>query len=434
MLTFDPITRTSGSRRPNAGEILSTTDVVVHRYTRTGGRTMHMFQQPRPTPKCFGGNTVKALSITQIVCGSVVILLGIAIIIPGSALFRTGYPIWTGALFLSTGIIGIFAAKRKTKCMIIPLMVLSILSSILAGTVTLVLAAIALSYDVWIWCDHFPGSECPTGAIVTFDGLLILLALLELGLAIATSVMTCYAICPGCTEGSTDNCTCCDARNNSGYQAPAVAYQVGADGRLVQIPGQYVMQGGQPIAMTPFPPSQPQYAMALPYGATALPPGAAALPPGAAAQQPLLVTQTPANMAAAQGTAGTGQGPKPEGNVVFVPVQGVPPAPLQHQVSPPISTANMQYVIATPTAQAAGQQPLQSVPQVQFQQPSQAANYPHPAQLQPQQQPAVPQEQVSAPPTGSSPPPSYQPADPDARGATNQAMPTEQDDEPLIED
>ncbi|XP_078591740.1 uncharacterized protein LOC144870891 isoform X2 [Branchiostoma floridae x Branchiostoma japonicum] len=379
---------------------------------------MHMFQQPRPTPKCFGGNTVKALSITQIVCGSVAILLGIAIIIPGSQLSWTGYPIWTGALFLSTGIIGIFAAKRKTKCMIIPLMVLSIFSSIFAGTITLVFAAIALSNDIWGWCWNFP--RCPTGAIISFDVLLILLALLELGLAIATSVMTCYAICPGCTEGSTDNCTCCDTCSNSGYQAPAVAYQVGADGRLVQIPGQYVMQGGQPIAMTPFPPSQPQHATA-------------------AAQQPLLVTQTPANMAAAQGIAGAGQGPKPQGNIVFVPVQGVPPAPRQHQVAPPISTGgqgNMQYVISTstPTAQAAGQQPLQSVPQVQFQQPSQAAPYPHPAQLQPQQQPAVPQGQVSAPPTGSSPPPSYQPAEADARGVANQAMPTEQDEEPLIED
>eukprot|EP00058_Branchiostoma_floridae_P020821 XP_002606311.1 hypothetical protein BRAFLDRAFT_67552 [Branchiostoma floridae] len=346
---------------------------------------MHMFQQPRPTPKCFGGNTVKALSITQIVCGSLAILLGIAIIIPGSGLFYTGYPIWTGAVFLATGIIGIYAAKRKTKCM---------------------------------------------GAIIALDGLLILLALLELGLAIATSAMTCYAICPGCTEGSTDNCTCCDTCNNSGYQAPAVAYQVGADGRLVQIPGQYVMQGGQPIAMTPFPPNQPQYA-------TALPPGAAALPPGAMAQQPLLVTQTPANMAAAQGTAGAGRGPRPQGNVVFVPVQGVPPAPRQHQAAPPMSTdghGNMQYVIATstPTAQAAGQQPLQSVPQVQFQQPSQPAPYPHPEQ----QQPTLPQGQVSAPPTGSSPPPSYQPAEPDSHDATNQlqAMTTEQDDVPLIED
>ncbi|XP_035666293.1 POU domain, class 6, transcription factor 2-like [Branchiostoma floridae] len=298
--------------------------------------------------------------------------------------------------------------------MIIPLMVLSIFSSIFAGTVTLVFPSIALVDDVWGFCRHFP--RCPTGAIIALDGLLILLALLELGLAIATSVMTCYAICPGCTEGSTDSCTCCDTCNNSGYQAPAVAYQVGADGRLVQIPGQYVMQGGQPIAMTPFPPSQPQYATAL--------------PPGAAAQQPLLVTQTPAN---AQGNVGAGQGSRSQGNVVFVPVQGVAPAPRQHQVAPPISTGghgNVQYVIATSTAQAAGQQPLQSVPQVQFQQPSQAAPYPHPEQLQP----TVPQGQVSAPPTGPSPPPSYQPADPDARGATNQAMTTEQDDVPLIED
>eukprot|EP00058_Branchiostoma_floridae_P020817 XP_002606307.1 hypothetical protein BRAFLDRAFT_67547 [Branchiostoma floridae] len=317
--------------------------------------------------------------------------------------------------------------QTSAALVIIPLMVLSILSSILAGTVTLVIAAIALSSDVWGWCWNFPLSECPTGAIIAFDVLLILLALLELGLAIATSVMTCYAICPGCTEGSTDSCTCCDTCNNSGYQAPAVAYQVGADGRLVQIPGQYVMQGGQPIVMTPFPPNQPQYATALPSGTTAL-------PSGAAVQQPLLVTQTPANMAAA---AGAGQGPKPQGNVVFVPVQGVAPAAHQYHVAPPMSTGghgNAQYVIATPTAQAAGQQSLQSVPQVQFQQPSQAAPYPHPAQLQPQQHPTVPQGQASAPPTGPSPPPSYQPDDPDARGVANQAMPTEQDDEPLIED
>ncbi|XP_066274457.1 uncharacterized protein [Branchiostoma lanceolatum] len=387
---------------------------------------MHMFQQPRPTPKCFGGNTVKALSITQIVCGGLAILLGIAIMIPGSELFRTAYPIWTGASFLSTGIIGIFAAKRKTKCMIIPLMALSILSSILSGTVTLVFAAIALSSDVWGWCFNLPYSVCPTGAIIAFDVLLILLALLELGLAISTSVMTCYAICPGCTEGSTDSCTCCDTCNNSGYQAPAVAYQVGADGRLVQIPGQYAMQGGQPIAMTPFPAGQPQHVTALPAGAMA--------------QQPLLVTQTPANMAAAQGNVGVGQGPKPHGNVVFVPVQNVAPASRQHQIAQPMSTGghgNIQYVIAagTPIPQAAGQQQPQSVPQVQFQQPSQAVPYPHPAQLQPQQQPNVPQGQVSAPPTGPSPPPSYQPAESDAHhAAANQAMPTEEDDAPLIED
>ncbi|XP_078678362.1 uncharacterized protein LOC144914414 [Branchiostoma floridae x Branchiostoma belcheri] len=393
---------------------------------------MHMFQQPRPTPRCFGGNTVKALSITQIVCGSLAILLGIAIIIPGSELFRTGYPIWTGAMFLSTGIIGIFAARRKNKCMIIPLMVLSILSSVLAGTVTLVLASVALSNDVWGWCWNLPYSRCPTAVIVTFDVLLISLALLELGLAIATSVMTCYAICPGCPEGGTDGSTCCacDSCNSSGYQAPAVAYQVGADGRLVQIPSQYVMQGGQPIAMSPFPPSQPQHATVLPAGAMAQ-------------QQPLLVTQNPATMGAAQGSAAAGQAPKPQGNVVFVPAQGLhvsaPAPPAQRQVAQPmpaVGHGNIQYVIAASTpvpGQQVSVQP-QSVPQVQFQQPRQAVPYPQQAQLQSQQQPDVPQGQVPAPPTGSSPPPSYQPAESDARPAASEAMPTEEDDVPLIED
>ncbi|XP_066274464.1 uncharacterized protein [Branchiostoma lanceolatum] len=376
-------------------------------------------QQPAGSPKCFGNSAAKALSITQVVCGGIAIVLGVVIIVLGTGSSNTGYPIWMGALFLSTGIVGIFAAVHKTTCMIIPFMLLSILSAVLTS-VMLGFAAAAVDYDQWRWCWEIQ-SFCDN----TRSALLIVLALLEAGLSITTAIMTCFAVCPCCKAGGSDNCCSCD---NQSYQPPAVAYQVGADGRLVQMPGQYAIQGGQPIAMTPFPASQPQHVTALPAGAMA--------------QQPLLVTQTSVNMAAAQGNVGVGQGPKPQGNVVFVPVQGVAPAPRQHQVAQPMSTGghgNIQYVIAagTPIPHAAGQQQQpQSVPQVQFQQPSQAVPYPHPAQLQPQQQPNVPQGQVSAPPTGPSPPPSYQSAESDPRSgiAANQAMPTEEDDAPLIED
>ncbi|XP_035666277.1 uncharacterized protein LOC118409390 isoform X2 [Branchiostoma floridae] len=185
-------------------------------------------QQPARTPKCFGNSAAKALSITQVVCGGLAIVFGIVIIVLRDRFSFTGYPIWIGALFLSTGIVGIFAAVRKTTCM---------------------------------------------DARLAINALLVILALLEAGLSITSSVMTCCAVCPCCR---------CDGQ---GHQPPAVAYQMGADGRLAQIivPGQYVMQGGQPIAMTPLPPNQTQYATALPPGATALPPGATALPPGAAA-------------------------------------------------------------------------------------------------------------------------------------------------------
>ncbi|XP_078591900.1 uncharacterized protein LOC144870950 isoform X2 [Branchiostoma floridae x Branchiostoma japonicum] len=187
-------------------------------------------QQPSRTPKCFGNSAAKAVSITQVVCGGLAIVLGIVIIVLRDRFSFIGYPIWIGALFLSTGIVGIFAAVRKTTCM---------------------------------------------DARLAINALLVILALLEAGLSITSSVMTCCAVCPCCR---------CDGQ---GHQAPAVVYQVGADGRLVQIPGQYVMlQGGQPIAMTPFPPNQTQYATALPPGATALPPGAAALPSGATSPPP----------------------------------------------------------------------------------------------------------------------------------------------------
>ncbi|XP_035666276.1 membrane-spanning 4-domains subfamily A member 5-like isoform X1 [Branchiostoma floridae] len=225
-------------------------------------------QQPARTPKCFGNSAAKALSITQVVCGGLAIVFGIVIIVLRDRFSFTGYPIWIGALFLSTGIVGIFAAVRKTTCMIITFMVLSIVSAVFT-IIMLQYSATAIFVDLYIPCRYCNDKD----ARLAINALLVILALLEAGLSITSSVMTCCAVCPCCR---------CDGQ---GHQPPAVAYQMGADGRLAQIivPGQYVMQGGQPIAMTPLPPNQTQYATALPPGATALPPGATALPPGAAA-------------------------------------------------------------------------------------------------------------------------------------------------------
>ncbi|XP_066274456.1 uncharacterized protein [Branchiostoma lanceolatum] len=394
-------------------------------------------QQPAGSPKCFGNSAAKALSITQVVCGGIAIVLGVVIIVLGTGSSYTGYPIWMGALFLSTGIVGIFAAVRKTTCMMIPFMILSILSAFFTS-IMLGLAGTAVDYDRWRWCWEIQSYCNNTGARVAMDALLIVLALLEAGLSITTAMMTCFAVCPCCKAGGSDNCCSCDSQ---GYQPPAVAYQVGADGRLVQIPGQYAMQGGQPIAMTPFPASQPQHVTALPAGAMA--------------QQPLLVTQTPANMAAVQGNVGAGQGPKPQGNVILIPAgqQAQGGAPVQHaqpQMIRALPTVghggNIQYVFATstpiPMPQAASQQQprAQSVPvsQVQFQQPNasqpQAGSSPYPVQPQPQQQPTVPQHETTAQPLAVSPPPGYQPTDPGAPGVNQAFQAQEEDDVPLIDE
>ncbi|XP_078591687.1 uncharacterized protein LOC144870871 [Branchiostoma floridae x Branchiostoma japonicum] len=386
-------------------------------------------QQPTRTPKCFGNSAAKALSITQVVCGGLAIVLGIVIIVLRAGSSYTGYPIWMGALFLSTGIVGIFAAVRKNTCMMIPFMILSIVSAFFTS-IMLGLAATAVDYDRYRWCWEIQDYCNDTAARVAMDALLIILALVEAGLSITSSVMTCCAVCPCCRGDGQDTCCSCDGQPS--YQPPAVSYQVGADGRLVQIPGQYVMQGGQPIAMTPFPPNQPQYATTL--------------PPGAAAQQPLLVTQTPVNMVAAQGTAV--QGPKPQGNVVLVPAGqqaqgGARAPPAQPQMIPALPTVghggNIQYVLATstpiPMPQVTSQQQprAQSVPQVQFQQPipPQPGSSPYPVQPQPQQQPTVPQHEISPQPMAASPPPGYQPTDPEAP-AVNQAF--QDDDVPLIDE
>ncbi|XP_066274466.1 membrane-spanning 4-domains subfamily A member 4A-like [Branchiostoma lanceolatum] len=208
-------------------------------------------QQPARSPRCFGNSAAKALSITQVVCGGIAIVLGVVIIVILASNSYTGYPIWIGALFLSTGIVGIFAAVRKTTCMMIAFMVLSILSAFFTS-VMLWLAAVAVSWDQWRtsrWC-WISGSYVPCHNTVplVMDALLILLALLEAGLSITTAVMTCCAVCPCCKAGGSDNCCSCD---NQSYQPPAVAYQVGAGGRLVQIPGQYTMQAEGNVVIIP---------------------------------------------------------------------------------------------------------------------------------------------------------------------------------------
>ncbi|KAI8501352.1 hypothetical protein Bbelb_206230 [Branchiostoma belcheri] len=386
-------------------------------------------QQLARPPKCFGNSAAKAVSISQVVCGGLAIVLGVVIIVLRTLSSYIGYPIWTGALFLSTGIVGIFAAVRKTNCMIITFMILSIVSAVFT-VVVLWIAAGDVSFDsyaCWDWAWGCPNkTDLPTALLpttppnesaarVAMDSLLIILALLEAGLSIASSVMACCAVCPCCKGDSTD---CC----GQSYQPPAVAYQVGADGRLVQIPSQYVIQGGQPIAMTPFPPSQPQHATVLPAGAMAQ-------------QQPLVVTQNPASMAAAQGRVGAGLAPAP------------PAQPQTIQALPTVGHGgNIQYILSTstpipvPMPQAASQQQprAQSVPQVQFQQPiaPQAGISPYPVAVQPQaqRQPAVPpREAGSAQPMATSPPPGYQPTDPGAP-AVNQAFQAQEDDDVALID
>ncbi|XP_078678350.1 uncharacterized protein LOC144914404 [Branchiostoma floridae x Branchiostoma belcheri] len=370
-------------------------------------------QQLASPPKCFGNSAAKAVSISQVVCGGLSIVLGVVIIVLRTLSSYSGYPIWTGALFLSTGIVGIFAAVRKTNCMIITFMILSIVSAVFTVVVLGIAAGDVTIDGYWCW-DWAWGCPYKT-ARVAMDSLVIILALLEAGLSIASSVMTCCAVCPCCKGDSTD---CC----GQSYQPPAVAYQVGPDGRLVQIPSQYVIQGGQPIAMTPFPPSQPQHATVLPAGAMAQ-------------QQPLVVTQNPASMAAAQGRVGAGLAPAP------------PAQPQTIQALPTVGHGgDIQYILSTstpipvPMPQAASQQQprAQSVTQVQFQQPiaPQAGISPYPVAVQPQaqRQPAVPpREAGSSQPIAASPPPGYQPTDPGAP-AVNQAFQAQEDDDVALID
>eukprot|EP00058_Branchiostoma_floridae_P020814 XP_002606304.1 hypothetical protein BRAFLDRAFT_67544 [Branchiostoma floridae] len=163
-------------------------------------------QQPARTPKCFGNSAVKALSITQVVCGGLAIVLGIVIIVLRDRFSFIGYPIWIGAL-------------------IITFMVLSIVSAVFT-IIMLQYATSAIFVDLYIPCRYCNDKD----ARLAINALLVILALLEAGLSITSSVMTCCAVCPCCSCDGQGHQSVTMADSEPGSGAAATAPSAAAEG------------------------------------------------------------------------------------------------------------------------------------------------------------------------------------------------------------
>ncbi|CAH1241744.1 Hypp6409 [Branchiostoma lanceolatum] len=222
---------------------------------------------------------VRGLGWTLVALGSLSVLLGVAADINFGArnaetmAHYVSAPVWSGLLVLTTGILGIFSAKKPTnKCLIVAFMVVGIFV-ILACGCCIFIAALGIvlnpyihdcqQYDwtayyaaqarheqnatvyeePYVW--HFQTYDCRPAAI-GLHAVNIVLALVELVLGFVVSILSCCGLCTMRREaeqvGTADKISLIS--NTVVYAAGPVPD--GAQGNVVIMQGTPGVQGNQP--------------------------------------------------------------------------------------------------------------------------------------------------------------------------------------------
>ncbi|XP_078581239.1 uncharacterized protein LOC144864776 [Branchiostoma floridae x Branchiostoma japonicum] len=210
---------------------------------------------------------VRGLGWAMVVLGSLSVTLGVAADIHFSArgVGAVGHfisaPIWSGLLVLTTGILGVFSAKKPTnKCLIVAFMVVAIFV-ILACVCCIAIAALGIVLNHYVhscrqydWSayyaaqerhnnnpDQYPDPEvwnfktydCSPSAI-GLHATNIVLAVIEIMLGFAVSIMSCVGLCT--------------MRRGAGQTVIYAAGPVpdGTQGNIVIMQGTPGAQGSQP--------------------------------------------------------------------------------------------------------------------------------------------------------------------------------------------
>ncbi|CAH1253894.1 MS4A4A [Branchiostoma lanceolatum] len=337
---------------------------------------------PNGRYKKYPRKVIVATGLTQIVVGLLCIVLGISGIVVRALGYFVGVPIWTGAVFLVAGILGIRAGQQKTGCLIIGHMVMSIIAAVFT-VIVLGSAASGLAnehyhsniHDYMTGCYEQYDSACKCYRIppekqlecdrlvkgrLSIHGILVILAILEAIIAILAASLSCRAVCTCCTN----------------QPQPTVVYQVAPNGH--QVPGQvHFLPAGQPITMVTISPSQ----------------SVAATAPS----QPMVVPTAPANQsgvvgASAPAVVGLSTGQQPS-VVVYpvasgqgyiqpmaasaptpVPATNVPPQPASKTASAPPSKSAKRKVKETEPEDQGSPSPERSPPPSYSEQPTDFTN------------------------------------------------------------
>ncbi|XP_038051947.1 uncharacterized protein LOC119724802 [Patiria miniata] len=157
--------------------------------------------QPGNVPVVSGNQTrpgnwksMNGTGITQIVLGSLTVILGIVACVIGSFYFFIGHAFWCGILlYCVAGILGVVAGQKQSSCVAIAYMVMSIFAC-LASCVVMGFSASAVAIDRQYGYYSYYYDNGWIGRVAV-DAMLLILALVEFVVSIVGASMTCGAIC-----------------------------------------------------------------------------------------------------------------------------------------------------------------------------------------------------------------------------------------------
>lgn len=139
------------------------------------------------------------MGATNIVLGCLCILFNVIYnFIGGFPFMQEVSPgIWIGALCVFTGVIGVISGKKhKQQGWIIGFLILSIINTLIVW-VLLGFASTAVALErIYVYCPYNSYSSCDrTKGAIAMGALLIICALVEFGIAIASAVICCGPVC-----------------------------------------------------------------------------------------------------------------------------------------------------------------------------------------------------------------------------------------------
>ncbi|XP_033640152.1 uncharacterized protein LOC117300600 [Asterias rubens] len=132
----------------------------------------------------------------QVVCGVVSVAIGIAAIVLGCSIAAVGSPIWSGiCFFIVAGILGIASAGNQNSCAIVAHLVMSILASLAAFQLMIILIIAALT-ETFYCGSYFYYNDCSSryGRIIV-DSIGCIVALIEFVVAIVAAAICCRGSC-----------------------------------------------------------------------------------------------------------------------------------------------------------------------------------------------------------------------------------------------
>ncbi len=128
--------------------------------------------------------------VIQLMCGLAAIVMGVISIATRAWGYYYGSGFWCGGFFLTAGIFGLAAARRKTNASIISLMVFSSISAMLA-LVLMALSAVGITSDHMIYKEL----KLNEGSALVVQSVNIVIALVESVSGTVSAVMGCKAVC-----------------------------------------------------------------------------------------------------------------------------------------------------------------------------------------------------------------------------------------------